>query len=180
MFKLSEIKGGYSYRTRLNCNSATVTIAVAVDFSTAGERLTKTASKGRYVALPYEKCKKLSFIKSLYEKINIAPPSLFTESQGLSIHMAGNGVYTFTKHGILQKEVDSKIYALLKHLHKKFGIVKIYSGGQTGVDLAGCRAALRLAIPLEVNMPENYKIRDSEGVDHYQNYVQALHYILDK
>lgn len=161
--QINEVKGGYSPRTKANAKFATVTIAVAVDYTTYGEKLTKKLAGVGYIAIPYEKTQKKSAREMLLSSIPNRK-AIFGEEL-FSVNIAGNGIYTLAKHGIAQEEADAKIYSLLKFLHSNKKIAKIYTGLQTGIDLAGARAALNLGIPLEINMPENFLMRNSKGED---------------
>lgn len=162
--------GGYSKRTIYNCTSATCTLAIAVDFTTAGEKLTKKAAGVTYFAVDWNHITKkrvrefVAFQKSL-SGLYLKPNSL---------HIAGNGIYTFARHGVTQKSLDKKVYAFIKRAHEHFPITKVYSGGQTGLDEAGVKAALRLNIPVEVTLPKGYLMRDANGVDHEEGLFKSV------
>jgi hypothetical protein len=171
-FKLRQMAGGYSPRTELNCKSAMVTIAMAIDYTTAGERLTKKSAGIRYYAVPYHLAKSK---KALDDMVNAMPQSeaLFGH-QPLTIHFAGNGIYTFAKQGITQKMVDKRAYTLLSYLHSRKPIAKLWSGGQSGADEAGVKAALRLGIDVVVTMPANNRVRFEDGVDVSQTDIECI------
>lgn len=151
---------GYAARTKHNADSADVTIAVAVNFSTAGERLTKKLAQDngfeRYVPFyftedPVECARKLYVHMKCY---NLR-----------SINVAGNGVYSLSDHGYSQEDANLWIYQCLSLIHEHLGITKIVSGGQSGVDLAGGVAAKLLEIDCVMTLPRGYKQRWEDGVD---------------
>ena len=171
-FQLQQMKGGYRPRTVYNCKSARVTLAMAVDYSTGGERLTKTSAGVWYYAIPYEQAKSK---RALDAMVAAMPESnaLFGNPD-LTIHFAGNGIYTFAKHGITQRMVDRRAYTLLSYLHERLPISKLWSGGQSGADEAGVKAALRLGIDVVVTMPEKNLVRFEDGVDVTQNDIECM------
>ena len=172
-FLLRQMPGSYRPRTVHNCKSAKLTIAVAVDYTTAGERLTKTVSGARYYALPFNDANKKSKLDALVSKLLEPTAALFC-AQPLTIHFAGNGIYTLSHHDINQKMADRRAYTILSYIHKAIPIHKIFSGGQSGMDEAGIKAALRLGISVEVNMPENNKVRFADGIDVTQTQLECL------
>lgn len=156
--KIVEHKSGsYAPRTYHNANSADITVAIALDFNTAGERLTKKAATKRdYINFdlrhdPLE-CARVLYTKMLtnqYETINIA----------------GNGVYTCSKYGYSQEDCNMWVLSLLEPIHRHLGIKAVVSGGQSGIDLAGGVAASVLDIPCTMTLPNGYKQRWEDGKD---------------
>jgi hypothetical protein len=70
--------------------------------------------------------------------------------------------------GLLTQEVcDNFTYKLLKavveHPDLKYEISLIRSGGQTGFDEAGNKAAIKLGIPTLVYAPKGWKFKTLEG-----------------
>lgn len=51
-------------------------------------------------------------------------------------------------------------------MHNASPIVKLYSGGQTGVGLAGAIAGCMLGIDTEVTLPKGYLQRHADGKDY--------------
>ncbi len=90
---------------------------------------------------------------------NIIDPSQAT------INIAGNGIYTLHKHGLNQAYVNELVYNVLKIALKDGTLKRIYTGGQTGVDLAGAVAGYALGIPTEVTLPKGFKQRFADGID---------------
>jgi hypothetical protein len=54
-------------------------------------------------------------------------------------------------------------------VHTHWGISKLISGGQTGVDIAAAVVGPLLNIPTEINMPQGYKQRLISGLDVLQS-----------
>ncbi|WP_216361005.1 putative molybdenum carrier protein, partial [Comamonas thiooxydans] len=74
----------YVPRTEENAKSADVTVAIAVDFNTAGERLTRRAAEPRYVAVPYG-----IDVATAAEILS----SFMREHSARTLNVAGNGIY---------------------------------------------------------------------------------------
>lgn len=84
----------------------------------------------------------------------------------ITLNIAGNGIYTMK--GLLTQEVcDNFTYKLLKavveHPDLKYEISLIRSGGQTGFDEAGNKAAIKLGIPTLVYAPKGWKFKTLVG-----------------
>lgn len=170
----------YKERTRRNAESADVTIAFAVDFSTAGEKCTKNVAGDRYIAinlppLTYYKNPDNIFnramLKERVEKIEAGIIAL-SEKYGfqhveVDINVAGNGVYTLKQHGISQNDVDRFVTDVFRSIETRpnIHIHSIRSGGQTGIDESGIKAATALGIPATVLAPKGWKFRGPDGVD---------------
>lgn len=163
-------KSGYRQRTWDNAG-ADVTIAFAFDFNTAGEKLTKKAvlfQKRSYIGVSLEGFEEnfywnVSFVvKRLNRMVEYGKPEL-------TLNIAGNGIYTCAKHGSNQAKVDAKLFmflaAVVKHKEARYKFTLIRSGGQTGVDEAGIKAALRLSIPALVHAPDDWVFRGEDGKD---------------
>lgn len=157
---------GYRGRTLANAG-ADLTIAIASNMDTAGERLTKKAvlEQGKiYCPIQYRgqaatdaaACAIRKAIRSI-------------DKPEISINVAGNGLYTLNeKWSVEQEDVDRYTFELLRAVVKDTGDKKISlirSGGQTGFDEAGVKAGMSLGIPTEVLAPKGWKMRDAAGVD---------------
>jgi 5'(3')-deoxyribonucleotidase len=159
----------YKNRTEVNAMSADVTFAIARDFSTAGEKLTKTlAQKHGKLYIPIspegdvmEKAKKV---------VNLLNETFVGKKHTISFNIAGNGLYTM-KGAMTQKECDEFTYSLLwytiNNKNFKLKVGKIRSGGQTGFDEAGIKAGIKLKIDTTAFYPKGFRIRDLDG-DKYQ------------
>jgi hypothetical protein len=178
VFKANE-KSGYRDRTIQNA-SADVTIAIALDFNSAGEKLTKKAvlEQGKlyfpidlgHFGLNERALDVVSRLGLLIKDLN---------KSEITLNIAGNGLYTLRQTVIKnQSTCDYFTYCILKHLvneldrHKENGlfdtkIVSVRTGGQSGFDEAGAKAAVKLGIPTLVHAPNDWVYRDIDGVDHY-------------
>ena len=153
----------YTPRTRKNA-SADATIAIAADFTSRGEIATKreVMSQGK------------QYIPVDGNNFNVTPERVKIIVDGLnnvnakSLNIAGNGIYTM-KGKYTQAEVDAFTYKLLKAVTEspnlKNKIESVRTGGQTGFDEAGAKAAARLGIPTKILAPKGWKMRDVDGKD---------------
>lgn len=160
-FTTSE-SSGYRERTIENAK-ADATIAIAIDFTTAGEKLTKNAVKQNgKLYIPID-MKIMEFPEERIDKI----VRMLTSVKARSLNIAGNGLYTMRNLSYAsQKFVDKYVLLLLDKVTKKYPhITSIRSGGQTGVDEAGIKAAVELGIPAVVHAPKDWKFRDQMGYD---------------
>lgn len=154
---------GYKERTIKNA-SADVTIAIAIDFNTAGERLTKNAvvnQKNLYVPIHIKKL--LNSVEETVRTINR------TKKDSISLNIAGNGIYTLVKHYMDQDYADELVYMFLLNVVNspdlKVKISAIRTGGQTGIDEAGAKAGVRLGIPTSILAPKCWRFRNEKGED---------------
>lgn len=163
---LNSSKQGYVDRTIKNA-SADATIAVASNFNTAGEKLTKNSVL---------KQSKLYIPISVKYDLRIVNPALinlivneFNKHSIKTINIAGNGIYTF-KGQYTQEDLNNFMYNLLGEIiHNKNLITPIEyirSGGQTGIDEAGIKAALKLGVPAIVYAPKDWLFKDINGITH--------------
>jgi hypothetical protein len=136
---------GYRSRTIRNA-SADVTIAIAIDFTTAGERLTRESvlnQNNLYIPINWETLH--SSIERTIRLLNsLKKPEVI-------LNIAGNGIYTLNKISLNQSVVDEHVYIFLKDIicssDLKIKIKGIRTGGQSGIDEAGAKAGDRLNIP---------------------------------
>lgn len=151
----------YSYvpRTTENAKGADVTVAFAVDFNTAGERLTKREAGVRYVGITYgidPAVAAASLLKFLVER------------KGSSLNVAGNGIYTFAENlklseVLAQAQANQWVFDVLSRVVAKIPLVSLRSGGQTGIDQAGLVAAVALGIPAIGLYPKSFRRRNAKG-----------------
>lgn len=147
---LEHVSSDYAPRTGENARGADVTVAFAVDFTTAGERLTHRVSKPRYVGIDYG---------SNVEEAARALCEFLRKCNGRSLNVAGNGIYTLTKSGVTQAQANQWVYDVLSRVHAIIPLQAIRSGGQTGIDVAGLVAALALGIPATGLWPKGFRQR---------------------
>ena len=170
-----EPTSGYRTRTVKNA-SADATIALATDFSSAGERLTKSSvlnQNKKYIPIDANTLEVTEArVNKIVDTINSIPNKqgdLFGgTTNGFSLNIAGNGIYTM-KGKYTQEQVDEFTYQLLKsvlqspRLNKEITLLR--SGGQTGFDEAGIKAGVRLGIPTLALAPKGWTFRDVTGRD---------------
>lgn len=162
----------YNERTNINAN-ADATIAFAMDFTTAGERVTKKYVENNnklYIPIDMKNLKGVTveeIANKIVNDINKKYNSLF--KRDISINIAGNGIYTFEKYNINQNRIDSFIYNVLRNvvnnpkLNVKVNLIR--SGGQTGADESGAKAGKQLGIKTIVLAPKGYRFRRSDNKD---------------
>lgn len=167
------ISDNYRVRTEENVRNSDLTLAIAIDFDSFGEKITKELAinnNKKYIAVypdgnPTEKAQKI------VEKINT-----FDLPQKFVLNIAGNGLSTM-KGKMLQGEADDFTYALLKTISQnpklKSKIGSVRTGGQSGFDEAGAKAALKLGFTTVVHMPKGFKMRNQDGRDITMSYEHA-------
>lgn len=166
---------GYSQRTIKNAHSADLTIALATDFTTAGERLTKRAAGNKYLAIDFER----SAPEQVEEQAQAIVKRLEVAA-GSRLNVAGNGIYTLAQHGISQEQVNQRLYTLLRRVHELHPLTSVRSGGQTGVDIAGLIAAVALNIPAIGFFPKGYVQRNVNKQDRPQDPERIRAAIFDR
>lgn len=153
---LEDSSSSYVPRTYRNA-TADVTLVFAIDNTTAGEVCTRNAvlSQGKIFLEVYSPNGCQSTVIKKVASLN--KPSI-------TVNIAGNGIFTFNKHDIPQDNVDNAIYNYLvvflkwmKEIGVKVELIR--SGGQTGADEAGIKAAIKLGIPALIVCPKGYKYR---------------------
>lgn len=147
----------YSPKTYHNAAQG-VTLAYAVDHTTAGEKLTQKAAGEKIVMVHANHTfDHLQPARSLFKKLR--------EHDCHIVNVAGNGIYTFEKHGFGQVNVNQSIYDILFTVNQHWPIHHVVSGGQSGADIAGLIAAAHLGIDCTGMWPKGYKMRFSDGKD---------------
>lgn len=145
----------YAPRTYHNASQG-VTLAVAVDFTTAGEKLTHKAAYGKIVQYHIE-TDWIETARGLY--------STLKKHDCHVVNVAGNGIYTLQKHGVTQAQANQYVYNILKLVNEHWPITQVVSGGQTGMDVAGLVAGVALGIESIGTWPKGYKMRFENGKD---------------
>ena len=149
----------YSPRTYHNANSADLTVALACDFSTAGEKLTHKAAGSNYLGVPIQFTPQDTAKMILYHlhERGLANPT---------INIAGNGIYTLAKKlDWSQHAVNLHVTHALALVNREIPIKLVVSGGQTGVDIAGIVAAQVLQIDARATFPKGFVQRFEDGRD---------------
>ncbi len=169
---LQHTSSKYSPRTYANAALADVTIALAADLHTAGERCTKKAAGTKYLALQLPVAALISQnIRNCHADAII---DHCNEHNCHTINVAGNGIYTLVTQGYTQSLINFYVYRLLRRVADECDITHIRSGGQTGVDTAGIVAAVALGIPATALLPFGYVMRFENGKDVVQTPQQIL------
>ncbi len=166
MIKIDQTKSDkYPPRTYHNAKAADLTVAFAIDFNTSGEKLTKKAAGDKYISV--------DITKSAITDAQILFNKIYMKRNLWTLNIAGNSLNTFTKYRSLQDEsiwsqelINKYIYTIIKFVHEQYPILKIVSGGQTGVDFAGGVAANKLGIDCTMTFPAGYLQRGLDGIDH--------------
>jgi hypothetical protein len=146
----------YSPRTYENAQKSDLTVAIAVDFHTAGERCTINAAGPKYLAVP--------FTWGVERAAGHIKRHVF-EKKAKKLNIAGNGIYTMHSYGYDQHTINQKVYEILKRVCDEYAIEEIRSGGQTGVDIAGIVAGMALNIPTVGLFPKGWRQRFDNGFD---------------
>ena len=145
----------YAPRTYHNATQG-VTLAIAVDFTTAGERLTHKAAKEKIIQIPWG------------EDTTVAARKLYSMLKKHDCHVlnvAGNGIYTLTKKGVTQQQANQYVLDIVSLVHKHWPLTQVVSGGQTGMDIAGLVAGCVLGIETVGMWPKGYLMRFNDGKD---------------
>jgi hypothetical protein len=162
---------GYAGRTKNNA-SAHATIAIAANFGSAGEILTKRlVEEQKRTYIPIDISEKLDLEESTVERVvkglNSSLKGNLLENE-ISLNIAGNGIYTM-KGLYTQEELDSYVYELLRKVldspQLNVKIVRARTGGQTGIDESGAKATWRLGIETLILCPKGWKFRNLKGED---------------
>lgn len=170
---ISEHKSSsYGPRTYLNASEGDVTIAIASDYSTAGEKLTHKASGEKYLKLDIE-VGYLNNARLLWKRLNSLGKELPT------INVAGNGIYTLSRKGITQFDVNEYLFNILSTVHTYIPIGKIVSGGQTGIDLAGGVAGAALGIDVVMTLPKGFVQRHEDMKDVQHTEAEIMQQVTD-
>lgn len=140
----------YGPRTGDNARGADVTVAFAVDFDTAGERLTRRVAGPRYIGIPYG-CDVVQAATQLIRFMG--------NREAKSLNVAGNGLYTLDAQDITQADANQWVFDVLRRVHQQRPLSFIRSGGQTGIDTAGLVAGIALGVPVLGLYPRGYRQR---------------------
>lgn len=145
----------YYGRTKINADKAEVTLAMAMDYGTAGEGLTKRLAGEKLVKWQP---------RSALTPFADAVVAQLKQSKGKTLNIAGNALDNWAKFTdknkkpITQEHVNWAVYKVLKHIKENYPqLERVVTGGQTGTDIAGAIAARALGIPVEVNMPKGFR-----------------------
>ena len=163
----------YQPRTKFNASSADLTIAFAADLTTFGEQATKKFAGSKY--LGFDLLSPASTVSNMVASIVYE-----CQTKNLrTINIAGNGIYTLAKFGISQHQINQIVFEVISNVHDLWPISKIYTGGQTGVDIAGAVCGVLLDISTLVTFPKGFKQRNEYGKDITNTEADILRQIID-
>ena len=171
-----EDTGSYAHRTRANAQWADLTVAIAVDLNTSGEQLTRDRAGDRYLGLTIPNGLRIGEDRLVKTAIahGIKTADWINENvinpDGVKINIAGNGMRTLAKNGISQETVDYFMGIFVKALYDKlddydFPIMEVRSGGQTGIDEAGIKAAHKMNLKCSILAPKDFRMTPAQGED---------------
>lgn len=156
------LKPGYPARTKENVLNSDVTIAIAKNFDTPGEKLTESLCGTKKLYIPIEWGDSYVSIIGIVHDINVHTYPL----KEIIINIAGNGIYTLQcEQEYVNTCVQQILMKIISHPDLIPKIILVRSGGQTGIDEAGVIAAHRLGIPALVLAPNGYLFRDINHKD---------------
>ena len=175
-----EQSSGYRNRTIKNA-SADTTIALAIDFNSAGEKLTKSSVLSQKKQYIDRDLNQMFIIKDPFNPdlgYELHDSNIFDMANGIvqmlnknktkSLNIAGNGIYTM-KGKYDQNLLDEAVLRLLEYItlsdNLDIEITSIRTGGQTGIDEAGAKAGIKLGIPTTILAPKGWTFRNIEGKD---------------
>ncbi|NCP98419.1 hypothetical protein GW796_00900 [archaeon] len=148
----------YSPRTYFNAKSGDVTLALAVNLETAGEKLTHKAAGDKYIGfLLTDDTETITVARELYK--------FMKAKNAKTLNIAGNGIYTLSSHNCSQEHINNFVCDVIEKVHQYWPIEKIYTGGQTGVDLSGAVVAKYLGIDALITLPKGYIQRFENKID---------------
>jgi hypothetical protein len=166
-----EPTSGYRERTIKNA-SADATIAIAYDFNSAGEKLTKSSvlqQNKLYLPVSTDVFSSGNDLTMMAGKIVSEITKL--KKNSITLNIAGNGIYTLknTFPGG-QISVDKFTLELLTDVinrlkENNITVSTLRTGGQTGFDEAGAKAGIKLGIPTTILAPKGWTFRNISGQD---------------
>jgi hypothetical protein len=156
---------GYTARTCHNAAAAGLTAAFALDFETAGERLTRRMAGERYVAISLELAA-IDAARMLYRALK--------KHDASTLNIAGNGLHPLARSGWTQARCNQYLYEVLSTVQQHWPLEQVISGGQTGADVAGGVAAAVLGIDVVMTFPAGFIQRGVDGVDRTHSAAQVF------
>ena len=158
----------YQHRTLDNIKCADITIAIAVDPYTAGEKCTAKYARQENKTYRLIVINNKQLPAHMVDSTIRAAQQLSSQKNGIHINIAGNGIYTLKKFDITQKEADNIVEQIIQKLiDSKVKILSIRSGGQTGIDESGLKVADKLGIKAICLAPKGWRFRDINNTDIY-------------
>lgn len=177
----------YLSRTRQNAEWSDITIALGEDLTTTGELQTAKLAGAEVVEEERTNARGEKYItvtrvtnpkKGKYIGINLntvsSAEAIATEiynqiiernlpTDNIKLNIAGNGIYTLKSE---QASYDKLLTEVLKALQDKgITISEVRSGGQSGIDEAGIKAAVSLGLKASILAPKGYRFRGKDNKD---------------
>ena len=156
-------------RTVENARWADFTVAFAVDFTSPGERLTATAAGNEYLPfdLPHDGAGLEDYALRRRMAI-ILSHRLESMTEPVRLNVAGSTAAELARHGISQEQADAFVTDVLgRAVDEGLRIQELRTGGQSGIDEAGTKAALALGIPASQVVPRGFLYLDESGKPHW-------------
>ena len=162
---------GYSGRTRRNVEEADVTIAIAKNPNSGGERQTRSAAlraRKPIIEVPHSSETFNDDVTRIVDELNNIAKST---GRPIVINGAGNGLSTL---GTTQEAADDYALRVLDSIldspNRRFEVERIRTGGQTGYDAAFAKAALAREIPTKIHAARGrdtggFLLRKQDGTD---------------
>lgn len=164
---LAHSASGYAPRTTVNAKIANLTVAFAVNYDSAGEKLTKRSAGAKYVALPLH-WSVIDSARVLYQAIK-KHKAAAKPDDAFVLNIAGNSLHTLQRSTWDQTRIDDHIFRVLHLCYQHLPFDAVRSGGQTGADEAGIVAAIALDLPATALFPGGFKQRTARGEDIYSD-----------
>ena len=152
-----------------NARWADFTVAFAVDFTSPGERLTATAAGNEYLPfdLPHDGAGLEDYALRRRMAI-ILSHRLESMTEPVRLNVAGSTAAELARHGISQEQADAFVTDVLgRAVDEGLRIQELRTGGQSGIDEAGTKAALALGIPASQVVPRGFLYLDESGKPHW-------------
>ena len=144
-------------------------MAFAVDFTSPGERLTATAAGNEYLPfdLPHDGAGLEDYALRRRMAI-ILSHRLESMTEPVRLNVAGSTAAELARHGISQEQADAFVTDVLgRAVDEGLRIQELRTGGQSGIDEAGTKAALALGIPASQVVPRGFLYLDESGKPHW-------------
>ena len=187
----------YNVRTMDVISASDITISLAYNQNTPGEKLTRSFTTELNQS-PQERAKIIPLQwKPQISKREVDVVALIIDSKlgkvktkdqprSFVLNIAGNGIANFP-HNTNQGIVDYTVYEFIKNLNERLNkryninITKIVTGGQTGVDEAGTKAGMRVGIPTQVIAPSNWGFTNHSGrINNEEGFKKRFEKIIDE
>ena len=161
----------YGHRTWANAEWSDITLAFAVDFRSPGEITTKKAAGDKHIGFQLNADEVIDEFDnaSLWEgkarrfATFIRQNPHYTED-GIKLNIAGNSMITLAAREIEEDQAEEVVYNVIKGLLAAgIKIDEIRSGGQTGIDEFGIKAAQRLGLICSILAPKGFRMHYREG-----------------